>query len=438
MLLEFKAKNYKSYMEEMVFSMAQAPKQRGLDESVLRNKIDMTEYNAVCSAVVYGASSSGKSNIFSAVDAFKSIILRGSLRNPRNWDSYNKAAFLLEHIPNISAKEKPVFFSIKFIDSNLLFEYSVEADLGEFMNKEAERKIVSETLKVNDKLFFSRNGDELEFGSFRGMSGYMAPSYLRYENTAGALAECNIVADELFLTNGFKNIYSSRLAEIFRNWLESKLEIIFNPEDQNFMLNMSEPNKNAIFMERILQDAPEFFSVGSAGIKLLPQGGGEDSRLYSILSDGGKIASEKFESKGTIRFVNMFRLAVNSLMKGSTLIVDDMDSLISPNQIMCLLSLYHSSQINRRKAQLIFNSYNPIYLRSSLLRREEVKFTEMDEETAKSNLYSLSDIGSVKVGKKNEDFVKIYISNKLEAVKPADTNPIFKTLCEHAKDEELS
>ena len=38
MLLEFKTKNYKSFVDEMVFSMTPAPKQKGLDYSILYKK----------------------------------------------------------------------------------------------------------------------------------------------------------------------------------------------------------------------------------------------------------------------------------------------------------------------------------------------------------------------------------------------------------------
>lgn len=39
MLLEFKASNFKSFQEELVFSMMPAPKQKGLDYSILTEKI---------------------------------------------------------------------------------------------------------------------------------------------------------------------------------------------------------------------------------------------------------------------------------------------------------------------------------------------------------------------------------------------------------------
>ena len=39
MLLEFKTKNYKSFVEESSFSMVAAPKQKGLDYSLMKTKI---------------------------------------------------------------------------------------------------------------------------------------------------------------------------------------------------------------------------------------------------------------------------------------------------------------------------------------------------------------------------------------------------------------
>lgn len=40
MLLDFKVKNYKSFQQEVSFSMIPAPKQKGLDYSVFEKKID--------------------------------------------------------------------------------------------------------------------------------------------------------------------------------------------------------------------------------------------------------------------------------------------------------------------------------------------------------------------------------------------------------------
>ena len=67
MLLEFKFKNYKSFVEETTFSMMPAPKQTGLDYSVLKEKVGTKNHKALCSAVIYGPNAAGKTNIIAAM-----------------------------------------------------------------------------------------------------------------------------------------------------------------------------------------------------------------------------------------------------------------------------------------------------------------------------------------------------------------------------------
>ena len=153
MLLEFKTKNYKCFKDEAVFSMMPAPKQKGLDYSLLTRAAGKKAYTALCSSVVYGANAAGKSNIVSAIQTFKSIVLHGNINNvPGNVP--NAAENTLELIPNNSLpadKPDPVCFSIKFIDSDLLFDYSLAIDLGSFLDSEYKRSIKSEILKINEK-----------------------------------------------------------------------------------------------------------------------------------------------------------------------------------------------------------------------------------------------------------------------------------------------
>lgn len=79
MLLEFKIKNYKSFVDETTFSLIPAKKQTGLDYSILHEKIENKTRKALCSAVLYGPNASGKTNLIGAMETLKSIILRGNI-----------------------------------------------------------------------------------------------------------------------------------------------------------------------------------------------------------------------------------------------------------------------------------------------------------------------------------------------------------------------
>jgi hypothetical protein len=103
------------------------------------------------SAVIYGPNASGKTNIIGAMETFKQIVLRGSIRNVEAKDSPNAASNTLELIPNntLTAPE-PVEFSITFIEQGLLFEYAISLDLGRFLERDHDRKVLKEILRVNN------------------------------------------------------------------------------------------------------------------------------------------------------------------------------------------------------------------------------------------------------------------------------------------------
>ena len=112
MLLEFKTANYKSFADEMIFSMSPAPKQKGLDYSIQTKKIGVKTYKAISSAIVYGPNASGKTNIIGAMDTMKSIVMRGNIKNTDVPSSMNVASALLELIPNQDIPASPTKFSI--------------------------------------------------------------------------------------------------------------------------------------------------------------------------------------------------------------------------------------------------------------------------------------------------------------------------------------
>ena len=66
MLLEFRTENYKSFKDELIFSLMPAPKQKGLDYSILHEKIGRKAYKALSSAIIYEPNASGKTNIIEA------------------------------------------------------------------------------------------------------------------------------------------------------------------------------------------------------------------------------------------------------------------------------------------------------------------------------------------------------------------------------------
>ena len=137
MLLEFKFGNYKSFREINSFQMIAAPKQKGLDYSIYKKKIDKKTVRILSSSVIYGANASGKTNIIGAMDVLRSIILRGHIRNTEEpVISPNTAAYALELIPNNKlTTAEPVVFEIGFLDKNRKTDYHLSIDPGTFLER---------------------------------------------------------------------------------------------------------------------------------------------------------------------------------------------------------------------------------------------------------------------------------------------------------------
>ena len=53
MLLDFSVENYKSFLKKVQFSMTPAPKQHGLDYSILTEKIGRKSIKGLFSSVIY-------------------------------------------------------------------------------------------------------------------------------------------------------------------------------------------------------------------------------------------------------------------------------------------------------------------------------------------------------------------------------------------------
>ena len=425
MLLEFKTKNYKSFAEEMDFSMTPAPKQKGLDYSILSMQAESRTYKGLSSAVIYGPNASGKTNVIGAMDTFRSIVLRGSIRNA-DAASPNAAASALELIPNCHGTKAPTEFSVRFVDESLMVEYSVKADLGSFMDSDYPRKILEEKLTVNEKRVFTRNGElVVELPSV--IKGYINKSIKRKTPKMLELAQDSLSDTELFLNNGFKSIYAQELVKRILSWFSNKFIVVYRSDDMRLVRKFTDPKANTVYVETTLTEAAKEFGItGNAlGYRSSGKEDAEDTVLCSIFGDK-LLPAEMFESYGTIRFINEFPLVVWALLNGGTLVMDEFDASIHPMALMNIINVFHNDDINKNHAQLIFNTHNPIFLDSSLLRRDEIKFVEREYETGNSIHYALSDFKTADGVRKGEDYMNNYFVSRYGAIKDVDFSLILE------------
>ena len=304
MLLEFKTKNFKSFLEEMDFVMTPAPKQKGLEYSILKHKIGKKTYKGLCSAIIYGPNASGKTNIISAMDVFKEIILKGHINNSDELRSPDVSEGKLELIPNnLNKSPEPTCFYIRFVEDDLLVEYELKIDLGLFLDKDYSRKIVFECLRINDKTIFERS-DKIEFFNLDSIEQYLINNFSENEDSAKAIARNNLSETELFLTNGFKLMFSSKLVSFILKWLIEKFIVIYRADITELKRKLDSTESGKIYISETTNEAAKLFGINSNALGYVIPEDGAESQLCSIFKDKNvAISAEIFESYGTIRFI---------------------------------------------------------------------------------------------------------------------------------------
>lgn len=322
----------------------------------------------------------------------------------KNFRKTYAAAGALELIPNnTNHNHTPVTFSVKFIEVSFLIEYGFTADLGNFFDVNYSRKILAETLKINEELIFTRSKGS-EIGPLDCIKDFMVNAFEQNAKGVIAIAKSNLNDEELFLLNGFKTMFSSKLVSQITNWLDNKFMVIYRADAMHLIRKFSDPKKKSIYIEKTLNEAAAYFSINSNALGYVIEGESNEAKLCSLFLNtdkGTAIPADLFESYGTIRFVNMFPLVVNALLNGCTLVVDEFDASIHPMALMSIMNIFHNDDININHAQLIFITHNPIFLNANLFRRDEIKF---------------------------EDYMNNYFIDRYGAIKDIDFTPIFESL----------
>lgn len=432
MLLKFTTKNYKSFLDEMIFSMTPAPKQKGLDYSILNEPVGSKTYKGLSSAVIYGPNASGKTNVIGAMDTFKSIVMRGSINNTKSF-SPNTAASSLELIPNCNGVKMPTEFSISFVNDGLLVDYSLKIDLGKFLDVGYNRRILEEKLLVNDNLVFLRN-NHLEVNLPTVIKEYVNKSIKRKTPKMLEMAADSLSDSELFLNNGFKAIYAQELVKRIEDWFNNKFIVVYRSDDLKLTGEITGIKANTLYVEKTLTEAAKEFGITGniLGYKKRDNNDENELILYSFLA-GSILPAEVFESYGTMRFITEFPFVIYVLLNGGTLVMDEFDASIHPMALMNILNIFHNDDINKNRAQLIFNTHNPIFLSSDILRRDEIKFVERDETTGNSEQYALSDFKTADGVRHGEDYMKNYFVSRYGAIKDVNFGPILESIVDGHK-----
>lgn len=393
MLIEFSVANYRSFKEQVTFSMVAAnlvAKDKKLDENNVF-EIDK-ELKLLKSAAIYGANASGKSNLATALGFMRWFMINSS-KETQSTEKIGVERFKL----STETEAKPSFFEIVFLMSGKRYRYGFEATI---------EKVVSEWLfyvpKSKETKLFERKLDKISVSKTYKADGIQQKT--RH--------------NALFLSVSAQ--FNVQIAEKILDWLTNRVQLISGLDDRGYRgytVNclMNNENKNEIIqllnkldlgfgdikVEEIEVTVDSWSSEVPDEIKsiILKNGARKVTTVQTMHQKFDKkvnpVSTEIFnlyvqESEGTQKVFALAGPLVDTLKNGRVLIIDELDARIHPLISHAIVELFNSNETNPNNAQLIFMTHDTNLLNNKLFRRDQIWFTEKNRYGA-TDLYSLAE-----------------------------------------------
>lgn len=410
MLQEFTVGNYLSFKEPVKLDLSTAAITE-FPETVF----EVGKQKLLKGAVIYGANSSGKTNLLRAMSTMRHFVLSSSKGSSQ--DDIGVEPFLL----NPATAHRPSFFELLFFLNGKRYRYGFEV---------SREKVHGEWLFVRggqqEKPLFVRDLDGIE-----AMPGFREGVGLEEKTRDNALF--------LSVADQFNGKLSQAIMAWFRQW--NTISGLRHEAYQAVTFNMLEDEKCKPLFTRFLKQLDLGFHAfqvvkepfTSAHLpKNLPaevlQQAIEDLKEQTLVSietlhkvfddDGNEAGYKEFnlrtqESAGTNKVFNMLGPIFDTLMNGGVLVVDELGASMHPLLTKAVVSLFNSEEHNPNNAQLIFATHDTNLLSYGNFRRDQIYFIEKGHYGA-SDLYALVEYKEEggKTIRKDRSFEKDYIQGR--------------------------
>lgn len=395
MLMNFSFKNFRSFRDEMTLSMEAANIQ---EHSSALMKAGDSEMLPV--AVMYGANSSGKSNVLKALKAMRDVLLHSVKLNPK--DRLDADPFMLD----MTSQKEPTSFEIQFIIGESRYRYGFDYTVN---------GIVAEWL-------YEKRVGEREFELFLRSGSEFKISKTRFAEGIGK--EVATPANRLFVSLVAQ--LNGKVAQSILDWF-SGIEYMSGMDGNGYagktleMLFLNQSGSDEI--RRFFESANLGFSELDVERDTLDAQKMKSETVHRFYDADGNLAgvrnfqTEKMESEGTKKMIEIAGPIFDAILNGKILIVDGLDAKLHPFLTRKIIGLFMDKSVNNKGAQLIFATHDTNLLNLQYLRRDQIWFTEKDK-TDSTELYSLVEFRD-EAGKKvrnDRSIEKDYINGRFGAI----------------------
>jgi len=418
MLIEFSVGNFLSFNKKKTLSF----EAKGISE-LKNNVVKYQNHKLLRSAVIYGANSSGKSNMIQALDRMRDTVLLSVRLNDS--DELDYSPFLL----NTESEHKPTFFEVIFIDEEQRFRFGFEYNLNRIINEwlfvgKIEKPLFIRTVDgigVSDK-FTEGKGKEVSTNDNRLFISLVAQLG---GSTSKKIVEWfknyNVISG---IDHKDYNGFTTRMLHDKLEGCEKSLSLFQSLKLGFKDLKASESEFSPL---DIPEDMPKTFKL-----KLIKELTGKTQvtlkTVHNKFDKNGNpvdtvyFEKDKNESEGTNKVIDLSGPIFDSLSLGKVLIIDELDAKLHPLITTHIVNLFNDPQSNPNNAQLLFATHDTNLLNTDLFRRDQIWFTEKDD-FEQTDLYSLYDFNlpdGTKV-RNDSNIEKNYIRGRYGAI-PFITN----------------
>lgn len=408
MLIQFSFKNYKSFRDEATLDLS-ATKMTEFSERV----VTVGSEKILPVAAIYGANASGKSNIYNAIEYMSDYVVNSFKYGDEDekFENFKPTPFLFDSKSANAESSFEVYFTLPGDRTEKTYNY------GFCVNKEG---VTEEWLNSKSKTarrysaVFYRGASNADMD----LSGF--PKNSR-DNIQVALEK-----QVLIISLGAKLKIGK--CKAIRDWFLANEFADFGDPITNFFMSRRLP-KDFVDNKDVQQKVVNYFAsfdehIKDFKIERVPHDGETKEDTYKINALHKMIDTEEMaeiplamESAGTLKMFALYPELQEVLEKGSVFFIDELNARLHPLLVRNFLLTFLNPEINKNHAQLVFTTHDTWQLSNQLLRRDEIWFTEKDEQGI-STLYSLADFVDEDGSRirKDESYEKNYLIGKYGAI----------------------
>lgn len=414
MLIQFSVKNFMSFRDKAILALNLSS-----DDEHPENINEKNGYEATNLIAIYGANASGKTSLFKAMTAALNIIKYSNITQVNQ-----PISSVMPFKFDAQTVNEPSEFEFIFVaDDNNRYVYGFSA-----LREKITEEYLYQYKTQKPTIIFERTGEQYVFKSQK----LMLEPLVRF-NTP----------NKLFLATATN--WNTESTTIPYKWLTEKMVTFTDAQSlTNLSLNLYKSDKKSDyigFTEELLQAADINISRINIEVKKSKMEMPAGVQVPQMIINGQPmpaIAVQEFEqievntehmigegnekvkyvlgmaeeSLGTNQLFILGPFLKDAFENGIAVVIDEIDKSLHTFIVKHIINMFRNREINKNGAQLIFTTHDTSLLSLSTFRRDQVYFTEKNNDTGASDLYSLDELSV----RKTDNIEKGYLLGRYGAI----------------------